>query len=233
MFYELMTEEFRRNFWHTTQKKKKRKLRTPQLRWRDSYALQEDVTGHLRPNAWKRRCYFMFSRQWISKPWLLGCHLQYRWSKLQGYSEKLMSVYKTTRRQPRKMAQTIMFPISLRKEYQPGSGRGFHDFPHGLRQMPWQYIRPQRLRPTFIIYIFIFFVKWFTTSVSTTYSMEWWDNSWMMMMIIFIIVIYFNCKWILLGGSGNTIRHNKHITHITQNNTKIKRNTENTKLHTQ
>jgi hypothetical protein len=29
----------------------------------------------------------------------------------------------------------------------------------------------------------------------------------------------------LPGGSGNTIRHNKQITHSTQNNTTIKRNT--------
>jgi hypothetical protein len=30
---------------------------------------------------------------------------------------------------------------------------------------------------------------------------------------------------VLPGGSGNTIRHNKQITHMTQNNTTIKENT--------
>jgi hypothetical protein len=36
----------------------------------------------------------------------------------------------------------------------------------------------------------------------------------------------------LPGGSGNTMRHNKQITHITQNNTTIKRNTAHNKGHT-
>jgi hypothetical protein len=36
----------------------------------------------------------------------------------------------------------------------------------------------------------------------------------------------------LPGGSGYTIRHNKQITHITQNNTTIKRNTAHTTTHT-
>jgi hypothetical protein len=30
------------------------------------------------------------------------------------------------------------------------------------------------------------------------------------------IIIYLNCKWVLPGGSGTTIRHNTQITHITQ-----------------
>jgi hypothetical protein len=34
------------------------------------------------------------------------------------------------------------------------------------------------------------------------------------------------------GGSGTTIRHNTQITHITQNNTTIKRNTEHKTTHT-
>jgi hypothetical protein len=34
--------------------------------------------------------------------------------------------------------------------------------------------------------------------------------------IIIIIVIYFNCKWFLPGGSGNTMRHNAQITHHAQ-----------------
>jgi hypothetical protein len=36
----------------------------------------------------------------------------------------------------------------------------------------------------------------------------------------------------LPGGSGYTIRHNKLITHITQNNTTIKRNTAHKTTHT-
>jgi hypothetical protein len=34
------------------------------------------------------------------------------------------------------------------------------------------------------------------------------------------------------GGNGNTIRHNKQITHIAQNNTTIKRNTTHKTTHT-
>jgi hypothetical protein len=37
---------------------------------------------------------------------------------------------------------------------------------------------------------------------------------------------------VLPGGSGNTIRHNKQVTHITQNNTMIKRNTAHETTHT-
>jgi hypothetical protein len=36
----------------------------------------------------------------------------------------------------------------------------------------------------------------------------------------------------LPGASGNTIRHNKQITHITQNNIRIKRNTAHKTAHT-
>jgi hypothetical protein len=45
--------------------------------------------------------------------------------------------------------------------------------------------------------------------------------------IILIIIYLFilTATGFLSGGSGNTIRHNKQITHITQNNTTIKRNT--------
>jgi hypothetical protein len=48
-----------------------------------------------------------------------------------------------------------------------------------------------------------------------------------------IIIIYLNCKWGLPGGSGTTIRHNKQITHITQNNTPHSNKTQHTKLHKQ
>jgi hypothetical protein len=43
--------------------------------------------------------------------------------------------------------------------------------------------------------------------------------------LLLSLFIYFNSKWVLIGGSGNTIKHNKQITLITQNNTTIKRNT--------
>jgi hypothetical protein len=36
---------------------------------------------------------------------------------------------------------------------------------------------------------------------------------------IIVVFIYFNCKWVLPGGSGTTIRHNTQTTHVTQNNT--------------
>jgi hypothetical protein len=47
------------------------------------------------------------------------------------------------------------------------------------------------------------------------------------------LFIYINCKWVLPGGSGTTIRHNTQITHITQNNTSRSNKTHHTKLHKQ
>jgi hypothetical protein len=48
----------------------------------------------------------------------------------------------------------------------------------------------------------------------------------------FVVIIYFNCKWVFTGGSGTTIRHNTQTTHITQNNTTLKRNTAHKTTHT-
>jgi hypothetical protein len=47
-----------------------------------------------------------------------------------------------------------------------------------------------------------------------------------------IYYLFFTANWILPGGSGNTIRQNKQITHITQNNTTVKRNTAHRTTHT-
>jgi hypothetical protein len=47
-----------------------------------------------------------------------------------------------------------------------------------------------------------------------------------------IIIIILTVNGFLPGGSRNTIKHNKHITHITQNNTTIKRNTSHKTTHT-
>jgi hypothetical protein len=40
-----------------------------------------------------------------------------------------------------------------------------------------------------------------------------------------ILLFILTANGFLPGGSDNTIRHNKQITHVTQNNTTIKRNT--------
>jgi hypothetical protein len=61
---------------------------------------------------------------------------------------------------------------------------------------------------------------------------EWWFGKKWSWPDRCTIIIYFNCKWVLPGGSGYTIRHNKQITHITQNNTTIKRNTTHKATHT-
>jgi hypothetical protein len=50
--------------------------------------------------------------------------------------------------------------------------------------------------------------------------------------IIIIIIIHLTANGFLPGGSGTTIRHNTQITHITQNNTTIKRNTAHKTTHT-
>jgi hypothetical protein len=49
---------------------------------------------------------------------------------------------------------------------------------------------------------------------------------------LLLLLFIFTANSFLPGGSGNTIRHNKQITHITQNNTMIKRNTVHKTTHT-
>jgi hypothetical protein len=51
-------------------------------------------------------------------------------------------------------------------------------------------------------------------------------------MLLFLLVFILTANGVLPGGSGNTIRHNTKITHITQNNTTIKRNTAHKTTHT-
>jgi hypothetical protein len=50
--------------------------------------------------------------------------------------------------------------------------------------------------------------------------------------IIILLLFILTANGFLPGGSGYTIRHNKQITHITQNNTTIKRNTAHKTTHT-
>jgi hypothetical protein len=50
--------------------------------------------------------------------------------------------------------------------------------------------------------------------------------------IIIIIIIIMTANGFLLGDSRTTIRQNTQITHITQNNTTIKRNTAHKTTHT-
>jgi hypothetical protein len=50
--------------------------------------------------------------------------------------------------------------------------------------------------------------------------------------IYFILLFILTANGFLPGGSGNIIRHKKQITHITQNNTTIKRNTAHKTTHT-
>jgi hypothetical protein len=47
-----------------------------------------------------------------------------------------------------------------------------------------------------------------------------------------ILLFILTANGFLPGGSGNTIRQNKEITHITQNNATIKRNTAHKTTHT-
>jgi hypothetical protein len=47
-----------------------------------------------------------------------------------------------------------------------------------------------------------------------------------------ILLFILTANGFLPSGSGNTIRHNKKLTHITQNNTTIKRNTAHKTTHT-
>jgi hypothetical protein len=49
--------------------------------------------------------------------------------------------------------------------------------------------------------------------------------------IIIFIIVYLTADGFLPGCSGYTVRHNKQITHITQNNTTIKRNTAHKATH--
>jgi hypothetical protein len=44
-------------------------------------------------------------------------------------------------------------------------------------------------------------------------------------LVLLLLLFILTANGFLPGGSGYTIRHNKLITHITQNNTTIKRNT--------
>jgi hypothetical protein len=47
-----------------------------------------------------------------------------------------------------------------------------------------------------------------------------------------VIIIYLTANGASPGGSGTTIKHNTQTTHITQNNTTIKRNTVHKTTHT-
>jgi hypothetical protein len=49
--------------------------------------------------------------------------------------------------------------------------------------------------------------------------------------LILLLLLLLTANGFLSGGSGNTIRHNQQITHITQNNTMIKRNTAHQTTH--
>jgi hypothetical protein len=51
--------------------------------------------------------------------------------------------------------------------------------------------------------------------------------------IIIIIIIILTANEFLPSGSGDTIRHNTQITHITQNNTPRSNKTQHRKLHEQ
>jgi hypothetical protein len=50
--------------------------------------------------------------------------------------------------------------------------------------------------------------------------------------ILLLLLFILTANGFLPGGSGYTIRYNKQITHITQNNTTIKRNTAHKTTHT-
>jgi hypothetical protein len=49
--------------------------------------------------------------------------------------------------------------------------------------------------------------------------------------LLLLLLFILTANGFLPGGNGNTIRHNKQITHITQNNTTIKRNTAHKTTH--
>jgi hypothetical protein len=51
-------------------------------------------------------------------------------------------------------------------------------------------------------------------------------------LLLLLLLFILTANGFLPGGSGTTIRHNKQITHITQNNTTIKRNTAHKTTHT-
>jgi hypothetical protein len=52
-------------------------------------------------------------------------------------------------------------------------------------------------------------------SVGTTYRPSFIKIVLLLLLslLLILLLILFNCKWVLPGGSGNTIRHNKEITH--------------------
>jgi hypothetical protein len=52
------------------------------------------------------------------------------------------------------------------------------------------------------------------------------------LLLLLLLLFILTANGFLPGGSGNTMRHNKQITHITQNNTTIKRNTAHRTTHT-
>jgi hypothetical protein len=54
----------------------------------------------------------------------------------------------------------------------------------------------------------------------------------LLLLLLFIYLFILTANGVLPDGSGYTIRHNKQITHITQNNTTIKRNTTHKTTHT-
>jgi hypothetical protein len=49
---------------------------------------------------------------------------------------------------------------------------------------------------------------------------------------VILLLFILTANGFLRSGSGNTIRHNKQITHITQNSTTIKQNTAHKTTHT-
>jgi hypothetical protein len=53
-----------------------------------------------------------------------------------------------------------------------------------------------------------------------------------LLLLLLLLLIILTANGFLPGGSGNKIRHKKQITHITQNNTTIKRNTAHKTTHT-
>jgi hypothetical protein len=52
------------------------------------------------------------------------------------------------------------------------------------------------------------------------------------LLLLLLLLYILTANGFLPGGTGNTKRHNKQITHITQNSTTIKRNTAHKTTHT-
>jgi hypothetical protein len=58
------------------------------------------------------------------------------------------------------------------------------------------------------------------------------DNPELLLLLLLLLLLILTANGVLPGSSGNTISHNTQITHITQNNTTIKRNTAHKTTHT-